>query len=918
VPSAPGTPINPTEYSLPNGWQLRPAGSQVVTERAPTGVTVAPDGTTAYVVTSGIFTESMTVVDTQSLRATPVPAPSLFMGVGQDQRGNVWAASGFSNRVLQFKHQGPVAVPVRHVSNVPGSPDRGIPVIAYPGNLVVDGTTLYVTGTLSVPTDYIAGKQMGASCPSRTENANGKRVCSVLSIVDVSDAEASTPPVRYVPVGRDAYGVAVNTAQHMAYVTNWGDETATGNEALHTGTVSVIDLAHPGGAVEVQVVRVGHHPTGIALSPDRSRVVVANSSDDTISVIPVDGADGSLGSPDTESVGLSDDGPRGATPIAVTFSARYLFIGLAGQNAVQVRELDGAPIPRAGLENTYIPTGWYPSALATHDSRLYVANLKGMGSGPGLNGQASPLMGSRTQGTLSVINVDDAQLDAFTQTVKENNRWALLSTPGDAANNPCATVVWNGGTAHSQLLCDAAHHANGVDPSTLHVVYVIKENKTFDQYFGDLKPTLADANADPTWLLYGEAVTTNQHNLARRYALSDAFTADSEQSTTGHSWTSAGYVTEHNEITWNPEYSEGFRGSRGGGQYEGNRFIPGASDPDTAATEGALFDPPRRLVDAMHCGVPDAPLSCAIYSDDINAGSPAIADRVPLGKWGIGASAVHHGRDLDFPDTDRASLFLDGETVSHAWSVDSGPPGSQFMQPLTFTPEEKAKFSLSSWTTQYTNCITLGGTDAECQKTMPNFIYMALPIDHTIGFNPLTPTPASMVADNDYATGRIIEGLSNSPFWKNTIVFITEDDTQLAGDHVDAHRTFLLTAGGLARTLGADNKVSHQPGSFPSVLKTIEVLFGTPPLSVYDRGAAPLHDVVVDAIPASNADTLQYVAVRPPTPFLTNPSSGPMAAMSQRIDWRLDHGDPSLVTALIYHGIRGWPLPTEVKARLTR
>lgn len=205
---------------------------------------------------------------------------------------------------------------------------------------------------------------------------------------------------------------------------------------------------------------------------------------------------------------------------------------------------------------------------------------------------------------------------------------------------------------------------------------------------------------------------------------------------------------------------------------------------------------------------------------------------------------------------------------------------------------------------------------------MPNFIYMALPVDHTLGFNPGSPTPQSMVADNDFATGLIVQKLSETPFWKNTLILITEDDTQLAGDHVDAHRTFLLSAGGLSRRHGPQGSASHQPGSFPSILKTVEVLFRLPALTIYDRAAVPLHDFVV-AKATDRLATPGYTAVDPGVPFAgsagctpppTNPSQGVLARLSQKVDWRLDRGDPGLVTAIMYHGLRGWPLPEQYRA----
>jgi DNA-binding beta-propeller fold protein YncE len=944
----PSAVLPPARYRTPNGWLLRPAGAQVETSRAPTGVTVSPDGGTVAVVSSGTAEEFGTIVDARTLLATRIPSSDLYLGAAIDRAGNLWVSGGSRDRVLQYRLVGPLGVGVRQAIAVPGIPNNGIPVIGYPGSLALGSNGLLaVAGNLSLP-GKVVRQAAGRPCPASS-------ICSVVTVLDVSRPFALAVPRRVIPVGRDAFGLALNEAAGVLYVTNWADETNPAR-AGGTGTVSVVDLR---AGREVQVVPVGHHPTGIALRPDRRALFVANAADDSLSRLALDPATGMVTGETTIDVRTTPDAPRGAAPLALAFTpdGSSLLVGLAGQNAVEVRTADGEAIPRrvrvgpgAGatvlaVPHTYIPTGWYPSAIAaaphpvTGRPRLYVANLKGIGSGPGPNAYAEKFLLPRSEGSLSVIDLDPASYDVWTATVVENNRWVTLfdRTLVDAARDPCRPApLPAGSTTFSQVLCDAWRGT--LDPRPFHVVYVVKENKTFDQYFGDVGLFgLRDADADPTWLLYGYPVTTNQHHLARRFTLFDNFWADSEQSTTGHSWTSAGYATEYVEITWNPEYSQGLRGNRGGGQYRGG-IVGGASDEEVAAQERELFEPEERLVDLL-ADPDDNPLGLTfrVYSDDVNVGSAALADQVPLALWGIGPSAVHHGRDLDFPDTDRANIFLHGHTVSNAWGIDSGAPPPTFGKeiglcgapddpavpnaPEAFCarpgarPDEADRFVLDHWVAAYRVCRRGGGTDDVCQRAMPNVIYMALPVDHTLGFNPLSPTPASMVADNDYALGLIVDALSKSPFWRNTLVLATEDDTQTAGDHVDSHRTFLLAAGGLARTVGQAGRAAHQAGSFPSILKTIETLFRLPALTIYDRAAVPLHDAIVARLEDRNA--VRYDAVRPPTPFLRNPEGTLLARISARLDWRLDRTDPWVLRDLLYAGIRGWPL-SERALRLLR
>jgi YVTN family beta-propeller protein len=903
-------PFSVSQYRTPNGWQLRPAGSQVQVSRAPAGLAVTPDGSTVFAVNNGMFEEGIWGIDASTLTAVPSPAPATYLGVavGPASGGgaNVWASGGGEQKVWHYIAAGPIGVPTRHVGLVPdtaigGGANHGIPVIGYPGNMALgkDGR-LFVAGNESIPVAAMKKFDPQApACPS------GATRCSVVNVVDVSDPLAPNPAVHVVPVGHDAYGIAFNPANQKLYVSNWADRT-----------VSVVDASSPPHPEhQVQLIPTGDHPTGIALSPDGRELVVANAAEDSITVATL-GTDGLMTGTQTFALKEAGDDPHGSTPLAAAFSpdGSLLYVALAGINAVEVRAPDGSALPRRltldgqdhVIPHTWIPTGWYPAALATarrpgsNDMRLWVANLKGMGAGPAFNGDAEPFVGTRTQGTVSAIDVPssagarNSQFDAWTRQVIDNNGWAYLFTHAKtAASDPCARAELAPGVSFSQLLCDA--YRGAVDPRQLHVLYIVKENKTFDQYFGDIKPTLPGADADPTWILYGQPVTTNQHELAQEFTLSDDFWSDAEVSVTGHSFTSAGYATDYNELTWHPGYDQGARVNRQG--------VPGDID-------GPLNDPQERLVDEFDNPAQNpAGYSVRIYSDDVNEGSPAKADQIPLGYWGLSASAIHHGRDLDFPDTDRAAIFLHGHTISHAWSLDKGGPPPDYGKDISLSPLDKARFTLDAWANAYRNCTAAGADDAVCQSAMPNFVYMALPIDHTLGFNPNTPTPPSMVADNDYAVGKIVQALSKTPFWKRTLIMVTEDDTQASGDHIDSHRTFLLSTGGLARRLGTKGKASHQLGSHPSVLKTVETMFHLPPFTIYDRAAVPLHDILVDSLGQADK-TPGYTAVRPTVPFLYNPDDGStLARLSQAMDWRVDHINMSLLNDILYAGLRGWKLP---------
>lgn len=864
----PSDPL-PGATRLPNGWALDPAGTQMLTSRATTGVTTTPDGKTVYAVTSGIFEEAIDRADASTMIPSKTLVGDAYQGVVADAKGDVWVSGGPDNAVFQYKAVGPALVDLRQAGPGPDAPNRGIPVTGYPGNLLLEGNRLFVAGTLSVPSS-VATAAGGAPCAH-------SGICSVVSVIDVSDPLATSPAVHAISVGRDAYGLAYRPASSTLYVSNWADQTNT-DPSRNTGTVSVVKVSSNGTGAEEQVVPVGPAPTGIALSPDGSTLAVANSDDDTVSLLSIS-PDGTVTTTSTRRVDVGLPGqPYGTTPLSVAFSpsGEYLYVGLAGLDAVEVltgttpggfagageslRQVIGSRRGRISVPNTYIPTGWYPDALAVAGNRLYVANLKGNGAGPGYYGQLQPTVGTSTEGTVSAIDVDAAQFQSWTARVVGGDQLAAVF---DHSQGP-ATDACAGGV--DDVLCQAQRHQ--IDPKTVHVVQILAENKTFDSYFGDTGATFSGVNAVPAFTEYGAAVTTNQHRLAQSFSLADNFWNEgAESSVLGHSWITGAYATPDNELTWGQSYDQGLRGNRGSGRYSGN-IAGGPTSAAVAVQEQQMLDPRQRLSDEVVA----KGLSSREYGTDVNPGSSSSPDLAPQGPWGEGpASPV--STDLAFPDVDRANIFLHGTTTSHAWDVlESGTPPASFGKPIGFPQSDWSADTLDGWTTGYKQCLTNGGTDTACQQQMPNYVYMELPENHTYDvsnvFNPVDPTPQSMVADNDYAIGLVLQGLSHSPFWKNTLVMITEDDNQFTGDHMDIHRTFLLTAGGLSSRLGAAGRVSDEVGSFPSAVKTAEVLLGLPPMTLFDARAVPMHEMVAAALPGTGTDVPTYTAVRPPTPFL--------------------------------------------------
>jgi DNA-binding beta-propeller fold protein YncE len=936
VASAASTSL-PTRWTTPDGWLLRPAGTQVLTEREPTGVAVSPTGAAVYTVSSGVFDEGIERIDARTLLPVPTLVGDLWLGVVADGSGNVYAAGGASDRVFRFTDTGAALIDSSHAGPAPSDPlSGGTPVLGWPGEMALSGTRgavkdkLFVAGNLSVPQSAIdAADPSAGPCPEGAPTSDP--ICSAISVLNVSDPSA--PVVQHViPVGRDAFGIAFTPNTSTLYVANWADRTNP-LRAGGQGTVSVVHIAPDGSGHELQHVPVGLDPTGISLSPNGRTLAVTDSDSDQVTLLHLAAGSGAVTGRTTVSVAAGRGMPLGTQPLAVAWSPRgLLFVALAGMNAVQVLSAAGEPlrehvrVPWRGQlvsvsSPAYIPVGWYPDALAIGrtpagtrggSTRLYVANLYGMGAGPGFNGEAEPLTGSRTEGSLSAIDLPAspsklaATLRRWTATVVENDRLAPIDDRRliDPASDPCAGAALPGGLrVTSGLLCAAAR--GRLDRRALHVVDIFDENKTFDSYFGDVGSYFPTANADPAFNTYPYPVTPNQHRIAEAFNLSENFFNQGfDSSVLGHQFFWAGMATPYDQLDWGQSYDpENLRGAREDGEWSGTAS-GGKFDANVAAEEQEM-DYPRQTIFDLFQNPSANPLGLTerVYSTDWQPGSAAAAaDQAPAALWGQGPHPVGGGDDETYPDSDRASLFLTGETVSHNWDVNQGAPPASFGKEIGYCggpsgdcsypgarPTDYQRFTLPAWEAAYRACRGAGADDAACQPSMPNFTFMVLPqnagglVDFDPNTNPLEPTPEELVADNDYAVGEVMAGLSRSPFWKDTVVFVTEDDTQATGDHVDVSRTFLLAAGGLVRRLGPEHQLSDQHGSFASVLRTTEGLLGLAPLTLADATATPLADVIGDQIPAQGAT---YTAVRPAmlSPLVTEqtPISAPSALRAAR------------------------------------
>ncbi|MDB6082522.1 MAG: hypothetical protein JWN43_403, partial [Gammaproteobacteria bacterium] len=609
------------------------------------------------------------------------------------------------------------------------------------------------------------------------------------------------------------YATVMTSDGKQGFVSLW-NASAVAELELPSGRVRrIIPLRPP-----AERLQGGSHPTALLLSPDDRRLFVALTNRDEIDVL--DTHTGKVlytlstklpgqkyGGSDPESLALSPDG-------------RTLFSANAISDSVAVFDIAH---PRAGQPlgaSGFIPTDWYPTVVAATASDLLIGSAKGRGSGPNPvpltpappEQRKYPYNPAMMHGSLARIRLAElkTELAPWTEQVAATN-----AVQGNVDRIPSA----------------------GGESKIRHVIYIIKENRTYDQVFGDLK----EANGDSSLAIYGEEITPNQHKLARQFGILDNFYDSGDVSGDGHVWSTTASISDYVEKTWPIAYrghehtydSEGellggisaeddlpdVEEPTGGylwknfaqhgltyrhyGEYIVSRWCnakPTASAPTSGPprVEGAGC---RRTVikkgEALENNVGDPHGSPSPYPWDIPMLAKNIAAETELrGHF----DPLYPDFEVDYPDQLRADEFLN----------------------------EFGGFSAAR----------KGGKDA-----MPQFILLRLPNDHTAGGAKGHPRPAASVADNDLAVGRVVDAISHSPYWDDTAILILEDDAQDGPDHVDSHRSIALVIskyapGGATQPQPAAPPVDHTFYTTVNMVRTIEALLGVPPMNANDARAA--------------------------------------------------------------------------------
>jgi len=490
---------------LPTSQILSPAGAQVDVGAGPLGVAVTPDGSQALVTASGTALQRLTLVDTatraKSAELVPVDLKTITRGVLPNGLFQGLAITKDGKRVF--------------------ASGGGIEVIF---DLALGAGSL----ATQAPTIPATGFPIGlALSPDETKLFVALNLAGTLARVDVGKKKVE----KTLTLGEQPWDVVVHPSGRWVYVSVRG-----------AGTVAQVDTAT---LTLVKSVRTGAHPTALALTPDGRRLAVANTNADTLSILDAE----SLESVAEVSLLPFADAKLGSSPngLAMAPDGRRLYVALGWDNALAVID------PTRGRLLGHIPTGWYPSAVAVSpDSRtIYVTNLKGARSFPRTKESQFPDYlinqlggGYLVPGTLSIIPApSDRELGTLSATVAANNGWNEGLRPGDAQ-----------AVAGATLDCSVVPCEEGGPTPIEHVVFVLRENKTYDQLFGDLP----QGEGDPSLTLYGRKITPNAHALAEQFVLMDQLYADSENSRPGHQWVNAAIDPDYVEKTW-PSATSGLR-----------------------------------------------------------------------------------------------------------------------------------------------------------------------------------------------------------------------------------------------------------------------------------------------------------------------------------------------------------------------
>ena len=621
-------------------------------------------------------------------------------------------------------------------------------------------------------------------------------------------------------VGEFPYDLKLLPGNRLA-VSDWGQAAV---EILNGSTLR-----------RIQRIGLGSHPSDMRVVPGKDQLLVACADSDLVSVVDLK----TLREIRRLDIRIPDSPLGGAQPDALALdpASGKLYVALAAVNALAVFDLgknNEAEVTFEGL----IPVGPYPTSLlySTHAQTLFIADGRNAVQGPNSLAATTYQLGPSARGHHSDSGSPLAYIGYLIGGRIEGIAEAEFASLHSRVTSLARQVYGPRRELPSARALEAIDFFSAKEnPDTplRHVIYVIKENRTYDQLLGDMK----EGNGEADLTLFGESVTPNQHQLARQFVLFDNFYVDGDVSADGHMWSTTASSTDYVNKVWPSVYSSRIKIDFWGRGYDG---------------------------DDQHDHAIGVPVSGFIWDLARTAG---VTYR-DYGEWCVDSKQS--------PGTTQA--FVSGL---------KGHYDPRYLDRIGATTDRRR---IEEWEREF--------REFEKKGDLPQLTIMHLPNDHTLGTRPGEPTPRAMVADNDAALGRLVEVVSHSRFWRDTAIFVLEDDAQDGPDHVDAHRSPLLVISPYVR----HGLVEHTRFSTVSVLKTIEQLLGLGSLTYFDDRASSL---LTDFQKQPVLDP--YNARQPEVPLEElNPPNAPGARESAR--WDFSHPDAAPEQALnrvIWQSVKG-------------
>src|SRR5450432_2598329 len=784
-------PLPNGAFLLNSGWRLAPAGMQVPLDTLPMSTALSPDGKYLLALNGGWKPPSISVIATASGRVLgSTPVSDGWLGLAFTPKGDfVYVGGGARASIFEFAFANGTLTPAR-TFEVVAKDKRGSQDFIGDVALSPDGRLLYAAN-LYRDAILVVNPQSGMV-------------------------------IGQYKTGRRPYRILFHPDGKSFFVTHWADGQLGHYDAASGSLIATVRI---GAHASDMVWRNGAPETADGKAPYAARLFVAAASTNNVYAVGVTAAK-ELNVVESINIAMTPRQPLGMTPSGLGLAAdgKRLFVACSDANAAAVVDISQS---RSRVEG-FIPTGWYPTAVrALPSGTLVVLNGKGLRSYPNAKNGPNPLKRPEP-----VHAGEAASAAAYVGRIQTGTASWIEPFTREQLD------VWT-----KEALSDSPYRDSKLDeasplPKIDHVIYIVKENRSFDQVLGDMK----EGNGDSSLTIFGENITPNLHKLAREFVLLDNFYVNSDVSADGHNWSTAAIAPDYVQKMWPNEY--GKRRTTYDFEEQDPLSLPPAGYLwSNAAAAGVAIRNYGYMVDNK----PNAPMG----SEQITG----VRDPV-LAK---ATNPLYRGFDLNYPDVERAKVFL----------ADLG--------------------------------------EFEKSGNMPRFLVMRLGNDHTSGTAAGKIAPLSAAADNDYAVGMLVEGVSKSRFWQSTAIFILEDDAQNGPDHVDSHRSPAFVISPWVKRHAVDSSMYNTT----SMLRTMEFLLGLHPMTHFDAGARPM-----TAAFQNQPDPAPYAAEKPRHSLIEiNPAATPAARRAALMDFEeADRNDDDELNDILWRAIRKDAPPPPVRS----